>query len=90
MFGYYSKTSYEGKLREWKFRKHMTSKDWKYVSRCERKHKNQKQPTEVYFNGSLVEAQKVRKELSRHIRPSLLEEVARCMYYTFLSGSILD
>ncbi|KAH6694353.1 hypothetical protein BKA61DRAFT_742119, partial [Leptodontidium sp. MPI-SDFR-AT-0119] len=65
-----SKAQYERQFKKWKFRKHLKQPDWASAGRIIEKRKRSGKPSYVYIDGVLIETKKIRKETSRHDRPT--------------------
>ena len=65
-----SKAQYERQFKKWNFRKHRKEHDWASAGRIIKKRKHSGKESDVYIDGVLVETKKIRKEVSRHDRPT--------------------
>lgn len=71
----YSKSLYEAKRREWGFSKKSKAGDWADVGRITkiRRYCHGKE-SEVYRSGELISTKKLKKEISRHLLPTLQKQ----------------
>jgi hypothetical protein len=65
-----SKAQYIRRLEKWGFKKYSTSEEWKSISRKIQKRNLEGKESDTFINGRLVPLKKVKKEVSRHSRPS--------------------
>ena len=64
-----SKAQYERQFGKWNFRKNRKQHDWASASRIIKRRKRDGKDSNVYIDGVLLAAKKVRKESSRNDRP---------------------
>lgn len=67
-----SNSAYEKQLRKWGLKKNaMGQRNWKAVARIVEKRKNMGKSSEVYVQGIMVLPEKLQREISRHVLPTL-------------------
>lgn len=72
-----SKSQYEDRFRKWGFRKNLKGAEWGVIRHHVSKRKREGKDSNLYVDGILVPAKKVRKETSRNTFVSLRDPVAR-------------
>ena len=65
-----SKAQYERQFKYWNFRKNRKQREWAAAGRVIKKRKQDGKESAVYIDGVLVKMDKIRKETSRHDRPT--------------------
>jgi post-segregation antitoxin (ccd killing protein) len=68
------KAQYEKKFKDWGFQKHRTKQDWKVMGQKLGARKRMAKESNVYLDGQLVPAKKVRKEISRQAYMTVSEQ----------------
>lgn len=66
-----SKQQYVRKLKEWGFEKNRQNQDWSSISRALKRRRAEAGEADVYIDGRLIPSKKLKKEISRYVRPSL-------------------
>lgn len=66
-----SKTQYTDKLGEWGYRKYRQNQDWSGVDRALKRRRMKVDEADVYLEGQLIPSKKLKREISRYVRPSL-------------------
>jgi hypothetical protein len=66
-----SKSQYDLQFKKWNLRKNLNKNAWKFIHCRLEKRKCQGKESEIYFNNVLVPNKKVKKEISRHVLPTL-------------------
>jgi hypothetical protein len=61
-----SKSQYSRQFKSWKFRKNIKDDEWKFVQARVQKRKRDGKESNVYVDGVLMPATKMRKEVARH------------------------
>lgn len=62
------KAQYEAKFITWDWRKNLSESEWKYVA--SKLEERGDRDTEVYLHGRRILPKRVKKEISRHVRPT--------------------
>jgi len=69
-----SKAQYVRQLKKWGFSKSLSEQSWKNIDGRIRKRELEGKESEIYINGTLIPSKKLKKEISRHVRPSFVRE----------------
>ncbi|KAH8805076.1 ankyrin repeat-containing domain protein [Xylogone sp. PMI_703] len=66
-----TKSQYVRKLKHLGIEKYSTNEKWKYIAQKVNKRKREGKDSDVYVNGKLVLAKKIKKEITRYTQPTL-------------------
>lgn len=66
-----SKQQYARKLKEWGFKKNRQNQEWSGLDCALKRRRVEVDKADVYFNGRLIPSKKLKREISRYVRPSL-------------------
>ncbi|KAH8753211.1 hypothetical protein BGZ57DRAFT_965322 [Hyaloscypha finlandica] len=69
-----TKTQYEKQFKDWGFQKNRTKQDWKDIGQKIWARKRMAKESNIYLDGKLVPAKKVRKEISRQAYMTIYEQ----------------
>jgi hypothetical protein len=69
-----SKSQYLRILKKWGLKKTLSEQDWINIDGRIRKRELERKDSDTYINGTLIPSTKLKKEISRHVRPSLIQE----------------
>ncbi|KUJ20686.1 uncharacterized protein LY89DRAFT_451973 [Mollisia scopiformis] len=61
-----SKNQYERKLKEWEFRKNLSSDEWKYIIHKKRKREDLGKESQIMMHGVAIPKKRIKKEEGRH------------------------
>jgi hypothetical protein len=68
------KAQYEKQFKDWGFKKNRTKRDWEIMNRKVQHRKRTGKESDVYLDGKLMAADKLRKEISRQGYMTTLEQ----------------
>lgn len=74
-----SKSQYERQFKAWGFKKNLTSTDWGDIAHRIGKRKRQGKESMIRFNDAIIASKKVKKEISRQVKPELEALRSQCM-----------
>lgn len=66
-----SKQQYVRKLKEWGFEKNRQNQDYPRIDRALKRRGTEASEADVYIDGRLIPSKKLKKEVSRYVRPRL-------------------
>jgi hypothetical protein len=64
------KNQYTAQFRKWQWKKNLEKDEWKYIGKQVAKRRAVGKESEVYHNGRLISAVRLKKEIPRYVQPS--------------------
>ena len=74
---YSRESQYEARLRKWGIRKNGTRDDWKSIGRFVKMREQEGKRTVVYMYGKRISTAKAKKQISRYLSPSEMDDFAQ-------------
>jgi hypothetical protein len=75
----YRKAQYERQFRSWEFCKNLSSVGWNFVNKRMEKRRRDGKESVLYLYGSEIPHKRIKKEISRHCRPTIVAPGQICI-----------